>query len=207
MTPDLVKTDATAPPTRTSETQGPPLKVLVFSPTLDPAHRIPAPVEFANALAAEGVSVWFAAAVGPLRTGLTRAVGYFMVDDANSAPVKTAHELMTLLRHHKPDVVHSHGARCAIVSALAVKASHVHCVRVMNHMNRLRKLPKVVKAPILKHCADRYFAATSTLKAELESLGVPAERIFLEPAGETTATQFARDSIAVYRGLVKPQGD
>jgi hypothetical protein len=202
MTPGQATMDLQTPPAGPSEKQGPPLKVLVFSPTLDPAHRIPPPVEFANALAAEGVSVWFAAAIGPLRTGLGRAIGYFMIDDANSAPVKTAHELMKLLRHHRPDVVHAHGARCAILSALAIKASHVKCARVMTHLVRLRKLPVAIKGPVVKHCADRYFAATSQLKAELEALGVPEDRIVLEPAGETTATQFARDSIAVYRDLL-----
>lgn len=197
--------DAQAPPAGPSEKKGPPLTVLVFSPTLDPAHRIQAPVEFANALAAEGMSVWFAAAIGPLRTGLTRAIGYFMIDDANSAPVKTAHELSHLLRHHKPDVVHAHGARCAILAALAVKASHVRCARVMTHLSRMRRVPRAIKGPIVKHCADRYFAATSILKAELESLGVPEDRILLEPAGETTAIQYARDSIAVYKELLNSQ--
>jgi hypothetical protein len=202
MTP-VATMDVNAPPTGPSEKRGPPIKVLVFSPTLDPAHRIQAPVEFANALVAEGASVWFAAAVGPLRMGLTRAVGYFMVDDAESAPVKTAHELTHLLRHHRPDVVHAHGARCAVLSALAIKASHVPCARVMTHLSRMRGLPRVIKAPMVKHCADRYFAATSALKLELEDLGVPGERIVLEPAGGTTAAQFARDSIAVYRELMK----
>ena len=174
MTPDVMTSDAHAPPGRPADRQGPPLRVLVISPTLEPGHGIPAPVEFANALSAEGMSVMFAAAVGPLRPGLSRSVGYFLTDNADQAPVKTAHELSHLIRHHRPDVVHAHGARCALVTALAIRASHLRCARVMtHHTKQLKRVPRWIKAPMLARCADRFFAASAALKDELESLGFP----------------------------------
>jgi hypothetical protein len=200
MTVDVATTPAQTP-TRPSEKERPPLKVLVLSPTLVPGSRTPAPVEFANALEVEGVSVMFAAAIGPLRTGLSRTIGYFMIDDADHAPIKTAHELTKILRHHPPDIVHAHGARSALVAALAIKASHVHCARVMSHLARLRRFPRLIKAPVITHCADRYFAAADALRSELEALGVPSERILSEPSDPGNA---ALESITVYRSLVAP---
>lgn len=206
MTPDVLMTDAHAPPTRLAETQGSPLKVLVISPTLVPGHRIPAPVDFANALTTEGMSVMFAAAIGTLRPNLSRSVGYFLIDDAEEAPVKAAHELSHLIRHHQPDVVHAHGAFCAVVVGLATRASRLKCARVMTHHTRqLRRVPRWLKGPMLRHCADRFFAMSDELKADLESLGVPADRILLEPPDLAHARIFARDSIAVYRDLLGHQ--
>jgi hypothetical protein len=179
--------------------------VLLVSPTLVPGRGFPAPVEFANALAAEGMSVFFAAAVGPLRTELSRAIRYFLVDDAEQAPVKTAHELSRLVSHHRPDVVHAHGARCAMVAALAVKASRVRCARVMTHLSSPRRFPRWIRSPLMKHCADCYFVATDALKSELESLGVPAERIRVESVDAGHAAVLARDSVAVYRDLVRSE--
>jgi hypothetical protein len=202
MTPDEVVTPSETPP-QDSEKRDPPLKVLVVTASLVPGRRCPAPVEFANALVAEGMSVMFAAAVGPLRTGLSRMVGYLLVDDAEEAPVKTAHELSRLVRHHQPDVVHAHGARCAVVSAVAVKASRTKCVRVMTFYSLgLLRFPRWIKGPVLRHCADLYFAANEEIAGDLEGLGVPRERIRVEPVDEQHASQFAHDSVAAYRDLV-----
>jgi hypothetical protein len=199
---DVVVTDNQAP-TRISEKHDPSLRVLLVCTTLVPGRRFPAPVEFANALVEEGMSVLFAAAIGPMRTGLSRAVGYLLVDDAEEAPVKTAHELSRLVHHHQPDIVHAHGARCAVVSALAIRACRAKCARVMTHYSPgLRRFPNWIKGPVLRHCADRYFAGSEALATELEGLGVAADRIRLEPINESHASQFARDSIAVYRDLV-----
>ena len=197
-------TDATAPPARPADTQGPPLKVLLVSPTLEPGHRIHAPVEFANALHAEGVSVMFAAAIGTLRPGLLRPIGYFLIDNAEMAPVKTAHELSHLMRHHRPDVVHAHGVRCAAVTALATKASRVHPVRVMTHLTRqLRRMPRFIKSPLLRSCADRYFAVSEDLKTELENLGVPSDRIIVGALEPGDPQKLARASIAVYKDIIR----
>jgi hypothetical protein len=202
MTPDEVATETQAPP-QVSEKRDPPLKILVVTATLVPGRAFPAPVEFANALVTEGMSVMLAAAVGPLRTGLSRTVGYLLVDDAEQAPVKTAHELSRLVHHHQPDVVHAHGARCAVVSAVAIKACRAKCARVMTlYSPGLQRIPRWIKGPILRHCADRYFAASEALAGELESLGVSAERIRLEPVDERHASQFAHESVAVYRDIV-----
>lgn len=201
MSPDVDIHEAPAA-TRPSETEGPPVKVLLISPTLEKDVKVPAPVEFANALATEGVRVLFAAAVGQLRVGLSRAVGYFMIDDANNAPVKTAHELSHLVRHHRPDIVHSHGTRCAMVAALAVKASHTKCARVMTHHSPASRRLSWITGPILRHCADRYFAVNDARRAELERLGVPADRIVLKSPDAAHASQAALDSIAVYRALI-----
>lgn len=207
MTSDEVMTDATAPPARPADSQGPPLKVLLVCPTLEPGHRIQAPVEFANALKAEGVSVMFAAAIGTLRPGLLRTVAYCLIDNAEGAPVKAAHELSHLMRHHRPDVVHAHGMRCAVVTAVAASASRIHCARVMTHLTRqLRRMPRFIKAPMLRKCADRYFAVSDELKAELESLGVPSERIVVGALEPGDPQKLARASIAVYKELLNARG-
>jgi hypothetical protein len=202
MTPDEVATHSETAP-QVSEQRDPPLKILVVSASLVPGRRCPAPVEFANALAAEGMSVMFAAAVGPLRTGLARTVNYLLVDDAEEAPVKAAHELSRLVHQHQPDVVHAHGARCAVVTAVAIKASRSKCARVMTlYSPGLRRFPRWIKGPVLRRCADIYFTADADLAGELEGLGVARERIRLRPVDEQHAAQFAHDSVAVYRDLV-----
>jgi len=202
MSPDVLVTE-TPQTQRKSATEAPPLKILVVSTTLESGRRFPAPVEFANALVEEGMSVLFAAAVGPLRKGLSRSVGYLMVDDAESAPVKTSHELMRLVHHHKPDVVHAHGARCAVVATLAVKACRSKCARVMTHYTPgLKRFPKWIKGPVLRGVADRFFVANESLAEELEGLGVPAACVQVEPVDERHASAFARHSIEVYRELV-----
>ena len=203
MSPDVVITNAPAAPSRLSPQQSPPLHVLVIAPSLVPDEGTPAPVEFVNALAGAGMRVMFAAAVGPLRTELSRDVRYLLIDDAGNAPIKTAHELSRIIRHHQPDVVHFHGARCALVGALAVKASHVGCARVMTHVSPLGRIPDWIKGPLLRRCADRYFAADATLGAELEALHVPQERIQVESVQPDHAPAYARDSIAAYRSLVQ----
>lgn len=206
MTSDVM-TEPEAPPNRPAATKGPPLRVLVISPTLETGQKVPAPVEFANALIAEGASVMFAAAVGTLRPALSRSVGYLLIDNAEQAPVKTAHELSRIIRHHPPDVVHAHGAFCGVIAALAIKASRLRCARVMTHHTRqLRRWPRWLKAPMLRHCADRYFATSAELKSELESLGVISDRIHVESIEAGHAKKLARDSMAVYRELLKPEG-
>jgi hypothetical protein len=204
MNPD---TRVTEKPRSARPSASPPrtLKVLIVSATLEPGQRFPAPVDFANALSEAGARVWLAAAVGPRRTGLSRAVGYLLIDDAGSAPVKTAHELMRLIHHHQPDVVHAHGARCALVAAVAVKASRTKCARVMTHYSPgFKRFPNWIKGPVLRNVADRFFAANETLAKELEALGVAAERIRVEPIDDKHAAQFARNAIALYRKLVDP---
>jgi hypothetical protein len=203
MTPDVLMTDTQKPPSAAAPNEAPPLKILFVSPTLIPGGGVAPPVELANQLATQGQVVQFAAAVGPLRIGLSRTINYFLTDDAEDAPVKTAHELSGLLRHHKPDVVHSHGARCGVVSALAIKASHCVCVRVMTyHSRQMRRFPRWLKGPMLRHSADCYFAASEDLRAELERMGVPSERILIESIDPADAMRVARDSVAIYRKLL-----
>jgi len=204
MSPDTRVTESPSS-TRKSAQQSPPLKVLIVSASLEPGRRFPPPVDFANALVEQGMSVLFAAAVGPLRKGLSRAVGYLLIDDAESAPVKTAHELMRLIHHHKPDVVHAHGARCAMVTALAAKACRSKCARVMTHYSPgLKRFPRWVKSPVLRHVADHYFAACDALALELEGLGIAEDRIRVESIDDRNASKFALDSITVYQELVGP---
>lgn len=204
MTPDARVTESPSS-TGKSAPPSPPLKVLIVSTSLESGRRFPPPVDFANALVEQGMSVLFAAAVGPLRKGFSRTVGYLLIDDAENAPVKTAHELMRLIHHHKPDVVHAHGARCAVVSALAVKAGRSRCARVMTHYSPgLKRFPRWVKSPVLRHVADRYFAASDILALELEGLGIAEDRIRVESLDDRNASKFALDSITVYQELVGP---
>jgi hypothetical protein len=206
MTPDARVTESSSA-TRKSAQAPPPLKVLIVSSSLESGRRFPPPVDFANALVEQGMSVLFGAAVGPLRKGLSRTVGYLLIDDAESAPVKTAHELMRLIHHHKPDVVHAHGARCAMVTALAAKACRSKCARVMTFYSPgLRRFPRWIKSPVLRHVADHYFAANDALALELEGLGIAENRIQVEAIDEGHASKFALDSIVVYHELVDPSG-
>ena len=206
MSADTLVTE-TPSSTRKSAKQSPPLKVLIVSASLEPGRRFPPPVDFANALVEQGTSVLFAAAVGPLRKGFSKAVGYLLIDDAENAPAKTAHELMRLIHHHKPDVVHAHGARCAMVTALAAKACRARCARVMTHYSPgMKRFPRFIKAPVLSHVADHYFAATDALALELEGLGIAGNKIRVESIDDRNASQFASDSIAVYHELVEPSG-
>jgi len=204
MTADVIAPAGAPAGARPKATKGnPPLKVLVVSTSLVPGRRFPAPVTFANALVEQGMSVMFAAEVGPLRNDLSRAVHYVLVDNAEDAPVKTAHELSRLIRHHRPDVMHAHGARCAVVAALGIKACRSKCARVMTHYSPgLLRLPNWIKGPLLRHSADRYFAANEDLVQELEGLGVAVDRIRLEPIDDRHAAGLARASIAAYRELV-----
>jgi len=162
--------------------------------------------------------VCFAAAIGPLRTTLDRRVAYLMTDDAGHAPIKTAHELSRYLRHHRPTVIHSHGAACAVVAAVAVKAGHASCLRVMTHHARgLRGVPRWIAGPIVRRCADHYLVVSPELKTDLEQLGVPGERISVvtspaDAGGQTGASepvngvQVALASVPVYRRLLAARG-
>jgi len=185
-----------------------PLKILVVSTTLAPGRRFPAPITFANALVEQGMSVMLAAEVGTLRNDLSRAVHYLLVDNAEDAPVKTAHELSRIIRHHQPDVVHAHGVRCAVVSALAVKACRARCARIMTvYSPGLLRFPDWIKGPVIRKAADRFLADNDVLATELESLGIEGDRIRIEPVDDRHAAGFARASIAIYRQLVEPSGN
>jgi hypothetical protein len=209
MSPDVIAPTGKAAGARPKAAKhDPPLKILVVSTSLIPGQRFPAPVTFANALVEQGMSVMFAAEVGTQRTELSRAVHYLLVDNAEEAPIKTAHELSVLIRHHQPDIVHAHGARCAVVSTLAVKASRARCARVMTHYTPgLKRFPNWIKGPVLRHAADRYFAASEELVAELEGLGIAGDRIRMESIDDRHAGGFARASIAIYRQLTGVRGN
>jgi hypothetical protein len=208
MTPDVIVPTGTSTGARPKAARhDSPLKILIVSTSLVPGRRFPAPTTFANALVEQGMSVMFAAEVGTLRNELSRAVHYLRVDNAEDAPVKTAHELSRLIHHHEPDVVHAHGVRCAVVTALAVKACREKCARVMTlYSPALLRFPDWIKGPIVRHSADRFFAPSVELVQELKDLGVAEDRIRLESIEDRHAAGFARASIAVYRELVGAAG-
>lgn len=208
MSPDVIAPTGTTAGARPKAGKHDSLpKILIVSTSLLPGRRFPAPVTFANALVEQGMSVMLAAEVGPLRNDLSRAVHYFLIDNAEDAPVKTAHELSRIIRHYQPDVVHAHGVRCALVSALAIKACRARCARVMTvYSPGLLRFPDWIKGPVLRKAADRFLAANEVLATELESLGIAEDRIRIEPIDDRHAAGFARASIAVYRQLVTPLG-
>ena len=79
--------------------------------------------------------------------------------------------------------------------------------RAVRARSRSRKrFPRFVKAPVLRHVADRYFAASDALALELEGLGIAGNRIRVESIDDRNASKFATDSIAVYHELVEPMG-
>jgi glycosyltransferase involved in cell wall biosynthesis len=182
VTPDVLTRDAPASHARPAARGDHPVKILVFNSSLQVGGAESMSIALANALADEGHAVLFVADGGPLRANLDRRVTYLASDNANSAPVKTAHELSRFLSHHRPDIIHSHGATCAMVAAVAVRASHARCIRVLTHHSRVfRRAPRWISGPLMKRCADHYIAISRDKQADLERLGIPAGRISLIP--------------------------
>jgi glycosyltransferase involved in cell wall biosynthesis len=182
VTTDVLTRDTPVAHPRPSARGDQPVKILVFNSSLRVGGAESMSIALANALAEEGLAVLFAADSGPLRTNLDRRVLYLATDNANQAPVKTAHEVSNYLRHHRPDIIHSHGATCAVVAALAVRASHAGCIRVLTHHSRVfRRAPRWISGPVMKRCADQYIAISRDKKKDLESLGITGERIALIP--------------------------
>ena len=210
MTTELLTRDAPVTHARPSTRGDRPVKILVFNSSLRVGGAESMSIALANALAAEGLEVLFAAAEGPLRANLDRRVTYLLTDNANQAMTKVAHELSRYLRHHRPDLIHSHGGTCALIAALAVKASHATCVRVLTHHSRVfRRAPRWISGPAMKRCADHFIAISSDKRADLERLGIIGERISLIPNFvdvEAIATHVAAvDRAGVRRELGIPE--
>jgi hypothetical protein len=194
------------------------MKVLVFTSSLRPGGVESTSVALANALAAEGLTVFIAGAAGPLQGDLDSRVTYDPIDDPHHAPVRVAHSLSLFIRAQRPDVIHSQGGSCAMVASIAWRASKLPCTRVLTQSARaFRRAPRWIAGPILRRCADYYFAVGPDQQADLESMGIPAEKISLLPdlarsekagAGIETA-QAARTTIALYQRLLaarEPKG-
>jgi glycosyltransferase involved in cell wall biosynthesis len=201
---DVLTRDASASLARPAARGGHPVKILVFNSSLRVGGAESMSIALANALAAEGHTVLFVADGGPLRANLDRRVTYLASDNANQAPVKTAHELSRFLSHHQPDIIHSHGATCAMVAAVAVRASHARCIRVLTHHSRVfRRAPRWISGPLMKRCADQYIAISRDKQADLERLGIAAERLALIPNFvdvDEIATKVANADRAAVRG-------
>ena len=139
-------------------------------------------VALANALAAEGLDVHVAGAVGPLRRNLGSRVTFHAIDNPNVFPLRVAHTLSLLLREIRPDVVHSHGATCAMVASAARKASKVPCVRVLTHHSRVfRRAPAWLAARIMARTADHYIAISKAKQEDMVARGIPREKTSLIP--------------------------
>ena len=118
---------------------------------------------------------------------------------------------MSLLqREIRADVIHSHGGSCAMVASIACKASKVPCVRVLTHHSRIfRRAPRGVAGPIMARSADHYVAISHDKQADMESLGIPRERISLIPnfvdVQQVAARVAAIDRARVRRDLGIPE--
>ncbi len=139
-------------------------------------------VALANALAAEGLDVHFAGAVGPLRRNLDPRVTFHALDNPNVFPLRVAHTLSLLLREIRPDIIHSHGALCAMVAAAARNASKVPSVRVLTHHSRVfRRAPGWLAARIMARTADHYVAISKDKQEDMVAHGIPREKTSLIP--------------------------
>lgn len=139
-------------------------------------------VALANALVAEGLDVHFASAVGPLRRNLDSRVTFHALDNPNVFPMRVAHTLSLLLREIRPDIIHSHGASCAMVASAARKASKVPCVHVLTHHSRVfRRLPAWLAARIMARTADHYVAISKDKQDDMVARGIPREKTSLIP--------------------------
>ncbi len=160
------------------------MRVLVFTSSLRVGGAEAMSVALANALAAAGVDAHFASAAGPLRANLDARVTFHVTDNPNQLTLRVSHTLSLLLREIRPDVVHSHGGACAMVASIARRASRVESVRVLTHHSRVfRRAPRWIAGPIMARCADHYVAISRDKQADLESLGIPREKISLIPNG------------------------
>jgi glycosyltransferase involved in cell wall biosynthesis len=158
------------------------VKVLIFTSSLRVGGAESLSIALANALAAEGLEVHFASADGPLRRNVDKRVTYHATDNPNHLPVRVAHQISLLLREIRVDVIHSHGGSCAMVAAIARKASKVPCSRVLTHHSRIfRRAPRWIAGPILTRCADHYIAISHDKQTDMESLGIPRDQISLIP--------------------------
>lgn len=187
------------------------MRVLVFTSALRVGGAEAMSVALANALANEGLDVHFASAMGPLRANLDRRVTYHATDNPNHLPLRVAHTFSLLLREIRPDVVHSHGASCAMVASIARRASHVPSVRVLTHHSRIfRRAPRWIAGRIMARCADHYIAISRDKQADMESLGIPRETISLIPNGvdvERVASRVGEvDRARVRREFGIPEG-
>ena len=166
-------------------------------------------VALANALAAEGLDVHVAGAVGPLRRNLAPRVTYHALDNPNVFPLRVAHTLSLLLREIHPDIVHSHGATCAMVASAARKASKVPCVCVLTHHSRVfRRAPAWLAARIMARTADHYIAISKDKQEDMVARGIPREKTSLIPNFVDVARVEERvaavDVIQTRRGLRIP---
>ena len=182
MTTDLATAAKTAATPKRPLDAGKPVKVLVAGGSLRIGSAELLSVGLANALAAEGLEVYFAGADGVLRDNLDGRVRYLPTDHPGPAPSRVTHELLLYIKHHHFDVIHAHGGSSALLSSLAAKASHLHPARVLTHHKRvLRPAPRWLSGPVMKRCADHFVAINQDKRVELESFGIAAERISLIP--------------------------
>lgn len=158
------------------------MRVLVFTSSLRVGGAESLSIALANALAAEGLEVHFASAGGPLRHNIDKRVTFHATDNPNHLPIRVAHAISLLLREIRAGVIHSHGGSCAMVASIARKASKVPCARVLTHHSRIfRRAPRWIAGPIMSRCADHYIAISRDKQADMESLGIPREKISLIP--------------------------
>lgn len=170
-----------------------------------------AAVTLANALVGEKREVYFASADGVLRDGLDRGVRYLQTDDPAQAPSRVTHELMLYIKHHGFDVIHSHGATCALAASFAARAAKTQPVRVLTHQRRVfRRAPRWISAPVMRRVADHYIAVSDDKQTELRTLGIAPEKISLIPnfvdVNEVAVRVASMERAAVLRSLGIPEG-
>ena len=211
MTTDLSASERIALKPKPPVGAGSPVKVLVVTSSLRVGGAEAMSVALANALALEGLDVYFASAGGALRSGLNEKVHYLPTDHPGHGPSRVTHELLLYIKYHRFDVIHAQGATCALLASLAARACHLHPVRVLTHHARvLRRAPRRVSGSVMTRCADHFIALNHEKQSDLESLGIRAERISLIPGFvdvDTIATRVALiERAPTLRSLGVPEG-
>ncbi|HEX5131908.1 MAG TPA: glycosyltransferase [Candidatus Krumholzibacteria bacterium] len=187
------------------------MKVLVVNSSLRVGGAESMSIALANALALEGLDVYFASATGPLRDNLDARVRFLVTDNANQAASRVTHELLLYIKHHQFDVVHSHGGMCGLSASIAVKASKLQAVRVLTHHSRVfRRAPRWISGPVMRRCADHFIAISHDKQMDLRALGISPERISLIPNFvdvDAIATRVeSLDRAATLRDVGVPEG-
>ncbi len=139
-------------------------------------------IESANALAGAGAEVWFASSGGPLRENLHADVTWLRTNNPNHAPIQTTAQLARHIHKIQPAIVHSHGATCSVVAALASRRVKPRPARVLTHHSRIfRRAPLSVSSWLMRKSSDHYVAISRDKCDLLQQIGIPSEKISLIP--------------------------
>jgi glycosyltransferase involved in cell wall biosynthesis len=160
------------------------MNVLIVNEDLELGGAESMAVELANALAEkETITVFFAAASGPLRKRLNQKVRYYELPKYTfSGSVRIINTLSKAIREVKPDIIHSQAATLTVLAYLSLKKARSQAVNILtHHSRRFIKIPRPVAVYLLNTCANHIIAISESRFKELPQLGIKKDAISLVP--------------------------